>query len=60
MWNSGAKPVGRPEKSVVGLTWVEEWTVYGGVVSEVSRNHRPFAWAVAVVELRWLWLAKGC
>lgn len=44
----------------MGLTWVEEWTLYGGVVSEVSRNHRPFAWAVAVVELRWPWLAKGC
>lgn len=44
----------------MGLTWVEEWTLYGGVVSEVSRNHRPFAWAVAVVELRVAVVSQGC
>lgn len=60
VWNSGAKPVGRPEKSGVPLRWVEEWKSHGGIVSEVSHDHRPFAWAVAVVEWRWPWLARGC
>lgn len=59
VWNSGAKPVGRPEKSVVGLTWAEEWELRGGFVSEVSCKHGPLAWAVAVLELRRPWLARG-
>lgn len=43
VWDSGAKPVGRPGKSVVGLGWVEGWKSHGGIPSEVSHDHRPFA-----------------